>query len=93
MVYRMALRQPIMNVHMDLRALNADPLATDKGDGNFAVLEAVLVLLLEENLKIIDCIFAPRLEPGCPTPSQDMGDRVMAPGAPRLQKTGGSRGN
>ena len=43
----------------DLRALNADPVATDKGGANFAVLEAVLVLLLEEkNLANIDCIFA-----------------------------------
>ena len=57
MLYRMVLHQPIMNVHRDLRALNADLVATDKGDAKFALLEVVLVLLLEENLANIDCIF------------------------------------
>ena len=49
-----------MNVHRVLRALNAGPVATDKGDANFTVLETDLVLLLEEKLKNIDFIFAPR---------------------------------
>ena len=57
-VYLMALHQPVMDVHRDLRALNADPVATVKGNANFVVLEAVLVLLLEKNLANIDCIFA-----------------------------------
>ena len=46
-----------MDVHRDLRALNAGAVATDKGDAKFALLEVVLVLLLEENLANIDCIF------------------------------------
>ncbi|GMI08231.1 hypothetical protein TrLO_g387 [Triparma laevis f. longispina] len=48
-----------MDVHRGLRALNADPAATDKDDANFAMLEAVLVLLLgKEGLANVDCIFA-----------------------------------
>ena len=57
-LYRMALHQPVVDVHRDLCALNADPVATNEGVTNFTLLEAVLVLLLEKNLANIDCIFA-----------------------------------
>jgi len=48
------LHQPVVDVHRDFRALNADPVVIDTSDSNFAVLEAVLMLLLEENYANID---------------------------------------